>query len=214
MYSTSVFRLRAPPSRNRLPPSLTSHLHSAPAFAYLTPALGSRLRSPQILIENMKARATPLTTSRVSAACLHCAAFICESAFIAHLNALCCEFCACGRYLLFHFAPACLRTACRISSPSRMLLVALLRMSRKHRSDRTRHRSLRMRREEAARGRCARTLREDADAHAPIDMLVECHRLDIFISDREIRFCASTPGRTTSAALYLSTEAGGVSDCF
>ena len=46
-----------------------------------------------------------------------------------------------------------------------------------------------------------------------IDMLVECHRLDIFISDREIRFCASTPGLTTSAALYIATEAGGVSDC-
>ena len=42
------------------------------------------------MIENMKAHATPLTTSRVSAAGLHCAAFICESAAKAtNINALC-----------------------------------------------------------------------------------------------------------------------------
>ena len=52
----------------------------------------------------MKAHSTPLTTSRVSAAGLHCAAFICESAAkatnIIHLNA--------SRYRLFGFAPDCL----------------------------------------------------------------------------------------------------------
>ena len=47
-----------------------------------------------------------------------------------------------------------------------------------------------------------------------IDMLVDCHRLDIFISDREIRFWASTPGLTTIGALNLATEASGVSVCF
>ena len=46
-----------------------------------------------------------------------------------------------------------------------------------------------------------------------IDMLLDCHRLDIFLSDREIRFCASTPGLTTRGALNLATEASGVSDC-
>ncbi len=46
------------------------------------------------------------------------------------------------------------------------------------------------------------------------DILVDCHRLEIFISDREIRFCASTLGLIASGALYLATEAGGVSDFF
>ena len=132
------------------------------------------------------------------------------------------------RHTLMHsivsFAPAadiCISTSrqlvCTSHAPSRMLFTALLRHSRKPRSagkqprtDRTQHRSARRRREEVARGGCAR--RRIRRWHK--DMLVECHRLDIFISDRVIHFCASTPGLTSSAALYLATEAGGVSDCF
>ena len=44
--------------------------------------------------------------------------------------------------------------------------------------------------------------REEVDAHAPIDMLVECHRLEILISDREIRYCAS---RLASQLVLLYT---------
>ncbi len=113
-----------------LPPASSSKPQSPSTFHHLTHALGSCLRSPQVLIENMKARATPLTTCRVSTAGLQCVAFNCESAFIALLNSVCCEFCACGRYLLFGFAAASLHTACRMPSPSRMLC-ALLRISRK-----------------------------------------------------------------------------------
>ena len=54
-------------------------------------------------------------------------------------------------------------------------------------------------REEAAKGRGARRRREEAARGSGFD--------------REIRFCASTPGLTTSGALNLATEASGVIDC-
>ncbi len=55
------------------------------------------------------------------------------------------------------------------------------------------------RREDAAEGRAARRRGEKAARGSGFD--------------REIRFCASTPGLTTIGALNLATEAGGMSDC-
>ena len=129
-----------------LPPASSSKPQSPTAFPHLTPALGSCLRLPHAC-----ARLPPSLTSsldRKHEGARNSAHYNlsfrrrpplrriylrvrCESAFIAHLNALCCDFCACGRYLLFGFAQACLHIACRMSSPSRMLLAAVLRLSRK-----------------------------------------------------------------------------------
>ena len=97
-----------------------------------------------------------------------------------------------------------------------MLFIALLRLSRKHfhNLDPLEHNLDLTDLTIEARGCGEGRRREEADAHATIDILVECHRLDIFISEREIRFCASTPGLPTSAPLYIATEAGGMSECF
>ena len=66
---------------------------------------------------------------------------------------------------------------------------------------------MRWREEDAERGGARSRMRM-----RHIDMLGDWHRLDIFISDREIRFCASKPGLTTSGALSIAAEASGVSD--